>query len=98
MPDKPTQDEVLRQLECAYESGRLPEYAGEEFLAAAKAKATSVLLIRVGVVLGILALGAAGYFLYSAAMTPGDPKPAYIEDDPHGDPTVLRLRSREQGR
>lgn len=97
MPDKPTQDDVLRQLECAYEPGRLPEYAGEEFLAAAKAKATSVLLIRLGIVFGILALGAAGYFLYSAAMTPSDPEPAFIDDDPHGDPTVLKLRSQEEG-
>lgn len=98
MPEKPTPDEVLRQLECAYEPGRLPEYGGEEFLAAAKAKGMTLLLIRLGVLVAVLAMGTAGYFFYQAVMSPQEPRASYVDDDPHGDPTVLRLRRQEEGR
>ena len=83
MPSKPTQAEVVRLLDGAYDSSRMPMHAGAEFLAEAHARAVTVWLIRLAVVVGIaLAVGLAvvGYQLATAAPALPDARPA--RDDP----------------
>lgn len=83
MPSKPTQDEVVRLLDGAYDSSRMPTHAGAEFLAEAHARAVTIWLIRLGVVVGIaLAVGLAvvGYQLATAA--PALPEALPTKDDP----------------
>ncbi len=87
MPSKPTQDEVGRLLDGAYDSSRMPTHAGVEFLAEAHARAVTLWLIRLAVVVGIAAavgLAVVGYKLATASPALPDALPAH--DDPGAGP------------
>ncbi len=96
MSGKPTQDEIVRQLDSAYDSSRMPTYGGAEFLAEVKARALSGWLFRGMVVVGVILLVLLGVIGYRIATSPPampDESPA-IEDLGSGQtPTRLGDRS-----
>lgn len=97
MPSKPTQDEVVRLLDGAYDSSRMPTYGGEEFLAEVQAKALSGWLIRGMVVVGVvilIALGVIGYKLATSPPALPDESPALEDPGSRQAPTRLGDRSR----
>jgi len=87
MPSKPTQDEVVRLFDGAYDSSRMPTHAGAEFLAEAHSRAVTLWLIRLAVVVGLAAavgLAVVGYKL--ATTPPALPDALPAQDDPGAGP------------
>ncbi len=70
MPSKPTQDELVRLLDGAYDSSRMPTHAGAEFLAEAHARAVSIWLIRFAVVVGLAIAVGLGVVAYKLVREP----------------------------
>ena len=82
MSGKPTQDEMVRLLDGAYDSLRLPTYSGEEFLAQVQARALSGWLIRGAVILGaalLIALAVIGYKMATTLPAHPDESPALLD-------------------
>ena len=76
-------DEIVRRLGAAYEVDKLPRASSEAFLAEVRAKAVSVLVFRLAVVLGVVAvigIGLAGYQLATSSGQAEIP----VTDDPGG--------------
>lgn len=95
MSGKPTQDEVVRLLDGAYDSSRMPTYGGEEFLAEVEARALSGWLIRGAVAAGIvilIVLGVIGYRL--ATSPPALPDESPMLEDPESVQSPARLGDR----
>lgn len=75
MKPSPTSEQILNRLDAAYRPGQLPEPAGGElFFAATKAKAMSLLALKLGILLGIALtlLGALAIYHFAIA---GHPMP-----------------------
>ena len=88
MNPSPTSEQILNRLDAAYRPGQLPEPAGGElFFAATKAKAMSLLALKLGILLGIALtlLGAFAIYHFAIAGNPmpeknWEPEPAAFTD------------------
>lgn len=97
MPSKPEHDEVVRLLDSAYETSRLPAHTGAEFLAEVHARALSVWLVRLAVALGLAIALAAGTVAYLAVTrVPGTPRQTAPLDDPGPASAPLGLNNRNR--
>lgn len=95
MPSEPGQDEMVRLLDSAYDSSRMPTHAGAEFLAEVHARAFSWWLIRL-VLAAALALvvggGVAGYLAAKRPDSPPRESPALHDPGPGGGAAWLGAR------
>lgn len=97
MPSKPEHDEVVRLLDSAYETSRLPAHTGAEFLAEVHARALSVWLVRLAVALGLAIALAAGTVAYLAVTRVPEPSRQTAPlDDPGPASAPLGVQNRNR--
>lgn len=97
MSTKPTQDEVVRLLDGAYDSSRMPAYGGAEFMAEVRAHAVSAWLVRGAILVGaaiMIAVAVIGYRHATRPQAMPDETPAL--DDSGGQATPTRLLDRNR--
>lgn len=91
MGSRPSEDEVVRQLDGAYDAGRLPMPFGPEFLAEVQARAVSGWVVRVGVVAAVVLAVIVGALVYRVVTTPGASSRDPALDDPGPGPRTQAL-------
>ncbi|PCI49346.1 MAG: hypothetical protein COB43_04425 [Oceanospirillales bacterium] len=84
-------DEVVRRLSTAFEADKLPPAGGEEFLAEVRAKAMSIFVFRLAVVVGVLVIGLGGFVGYLVATAPREPASIVTPDDPGGESVETQI-------
>lgn len=94
MPNRPSEDGVVRQLDGAFDPGRLPTPAGAEFLAEVHARAVSAWVLRVGLVAAVVLAVIVGMLVYRIVTAP----PARGSDPALEDPGSGRSAEAPLGR
>lgn len=94
MPHRPSEDEIVRQLDGAFDPGRLPAATGAEFLAEVHARAVSAWVLRAGIVAAVVLAVLVGMLVYRIVTAP----PARGSDPALEDPGSGRSVEAPRGR